>query len=77
MELIRNYGDKLAGMFNPGNYRIVGYGKTCAPAGEALFNGADYKTTGCVTGHGNGSAMRSAPINYFSKASDADLIDYL
>jgi hypothetical protein len=21
--------------------------------------------------------MRSAPINYFSKASDADLIDYL
>jgi ADP-ribosylglycohydrolase len=42
--------------------RIVGYGKTCAQAGEALFNGADYKTTGCVTGHGNGSAMRSAPI---------------
>jgi ADP-ribosylglycohydrolase len=38
--------------------RIVGYGKTCAQAGEALFNG-DYKTTGCVTGHGNGSAMRS------------------
>jgi hypothetical protein len=26
--------------------RIVGYGKTCAQAGEALFNGADYKTTG-------------------------------
>lgn len=70
------YGDKLAGMFNPGNYRIVGYGKTCAQAGEALFNGADYKTTGCVTGHGNGSAMRSAPIGIiFSKASDADLID--
>lgn len=70
------YGDKLAGMFNPGNYRIVGYGKTCAEAGEALFNGADYKKTGCTKGHGNGSAMRSAPIGIiFAKESDSDLID--
>ncbi len=56
------YAKRMATLFQPGNYRIVGYGKTCASALEAVWNGENYKKTGCTKGHGNGSAMRSAPI---------------
>lgn len=70
------YGEHIASLFIPGNYRIVGYGKTCAQAGEALWKGANYKETGCTTGHGNGSAMRSAPIGVlFASHSPSEIVD--
>lgn len=70
------YGKRLSKLFIPGNYRIVGYGKTCAQAGEAIYNGASYKTTGCTQGHGNGSAMRSVPIGLvFAHKTDEEIVD--
>jgi ADP-ribosylglycohydrolase len=56
------YGNRIGGLFQPGHYRIVGYGKTTAKAGEALYLGKHHSTTGSKTTTGNGSAMRSAPI---------------
>jgi ADP-ribosylglycohydrolase len=70
------YGEHIASLFIPGNYRIVGYGKTCAQSGEALWKGSSYKETGCTTGHGNGSAMRSAPIGLlFASHSTSEIVD--
>lgn len=70
------YGLRIACMFQPGHYRIVGYGATTAKAGEALFHGEHHSTTGSTTTHGNGSAMRSAPLGLLLAAhSDTDLID--
>ncbi len=57
-----SYANRIACMFQPGNYRIVGYGQTTARAGEALFRGAHYSETGSEDTTGNGSAMRSAPF---------------
>jgi ADP-ribosylglycohydrolase len=69
------YAKKIAAMFEPGNYRIVGYSKTCAEASAAIWEGKSHKESGCVKGHGNGSAMRSAPIGIlFAGCSDDDLI---
>lgn len=56
------YGLRVACMFQPGHYRIVGYGAATARAGEALFMGKHYSTTGSKTTNGNGSAMRSGPL---------------
>lgn len=69
------YAKRMANLFQPGNYRIVGYGKTCATALEAIWNGENYKKTGCTQGHGNGSAMRSAPIGLlYGSCSSQDII---
>jgi len=65
------YAKQISKLFIPNNYRIVGYGRTCAKAGEAIYNGQCYKTTGCTESYGNGSAMRSAPIGIlFNKKED-------
>jgi len=56
------YSLRIALFFQPGNYRIVGYGYTTAKAGEALWMGQHYESTGNKETTGNGSAMRSAPI---------------
>lgn len=70
-----NYAKRMSKLFQPGNYRIVGYGKTCATALEAIWNGENYKNTGCTQGHGNGSAMRSAPIGIlYGACSSSDIV---
>lgn len=56
------YGLRIGCLFQPGHYRIVGYGGTTARAGEALFRGHHHSTTGSATTNGNGSAMRSGPL---------------
>lgn len=56
------FGNRIGGLFQPGHYRIVGYGATTAKAGEALYMGKHYSKTGSKTTSGNGSAMRSVPV---------------
>ena len=56
------FGNRIGCLFQPGHYRIVGYGATTAKAGEALFMGKHHSKTGSKTTSGNGSAMRSVPI---------------
>ena len=56
------YANRIACLFQPGKYRIVGYGNTTAQAGEALYKGKHYSETGIKTTFGNGSAMRVAPL---------------
>ncbi len=69
------YAKRMSKLFIPGNYRIVGYGKTCATALEAVWNGAHYTKTGCNVGHGNGSAMRSSPIGLlYGSCSIQDIV---
>lgn len=69
------YAKRMSQLFQPGNYRIVGYGKTCAIALEAVWNGAKHTKTGCTVGHGNGSAMRSAPIGLlYGSCSVKDIV---
>lgn len=54
------YGLRIAMLFQPGAYRVVGYGEQTARAAEALRNGAHYTESGCAKGQGNGSVMRSS-----------------
>ena len=68
------YAKRMALFFQPNNYRIVGYGKTCAQALEAVWNGAHHSQTGCTVGHGNGSAMRSAPIGILYASASVEKI---
>ena len=56
------FANRIGSLFQPGHYRIVGYGRTTAAAGEALFKGKHYSETGSKDTTGNGSAMRSAPF---------------
>ena len=56
------YGMRIGCLFQPGHYRIIGYGKASALAGEALYHGKHYSQTGSLTTNGNGSSMRSAPL---------------
>lgn len=70
------YARRIGNMFQPNNYRVVGFGKTWTDAGEALFKGGDYRKTGCFVSQGNGSAMRSAPIGVmFTSRSAPEVID--
>ena len=54
------YGLRIAMLFQPGAYRVVGYGEQTARAAEAIRNGAHYSESGCAKGQGNGSIMRSS-----------------
>jgi ADP-ribosylglycohydrolase len=56
------YANRIACLFQPGHYRIVGYGRTTAQAGEALYNGRHYTESGIQNTFGNGAAMRAAPF---------------
>jgi ADP-ribosylglycohydrolase len=68
------YGMRIGCLFQPGHYRIVGYGITTAKAGEALYHGKHYSQTGSKTTVGNGSAMRSCPLGLIlSQKSDEEL----
>jgi ADP-ribosylglycohydrolase len=68
------YGMRIGCLFQPGHYRIVGYGAATAKAGEALYHGKHYSQTGSTTTVGNGSAMRSAPLGLIlSQKSEEEL----
>lgn len=54
------YGLRIAMLFQPNAYRVVGYGNQTARAADALRNGIHYSESGCSKGQGNGSVMRSA-----------------
>ncbi|WIA40393.1 hypothetical protein OEZ86_013753 [Tetradesmus obliquus] len=54
------YALRTALLFQPGAYRVMGYGKTSATAMQAIWAGAHYTEAGVKSGNGNGSAMRSA-----------------
>lgn len=56
------YATRIAMLFQPGAYRIVGYGHQTEKAALAVRNGISHKKSGITTGNGNGSAMRSVPI---------------
>jgi ADP-ribosylglycohydrolase len=56
------YALRIARLFQPNAYRIVGYGSQTARAANAIINGAHYTESDNSTGCGNGGAMRSACI---------------
>lgn len=49
-------------MFDPRNFRIVGYGHTTLTAAQALLHGVDWGHAGVLVTTGNGSAMRAGPM---------------
>ena len=57
-----HYALRIAMMFQPHAYRIVGYGKQTAAGAENVRKGLHHSACGITSGQGNGSAMRSAPI---------------
>ncbi len=61
------YATRIAMMFMPNAYRIVGYGRQTARGAEAVRMGAHHTESGCKAGHGNGSCMRSGPIGLVFK----------
>lgn len=56
------YALRIARLFQPNAYRIVGFGAQTARAANAIINGAHYTESDNSTGQGNGGAMRSACI---------------
>lgn len=56
------FGLRIASLFQPNAYRIVGYGAQTARAAEAIRNGASVSESGCSKGQGNGSIMRSPAV---------------
>ena len=54
------YAGRIAMLFQPGAYRVVGYGKQTAKAALKVRNGVHFSESGCGRGQGNGSVMRSA-----------------
>lgn len=56
------YALRIATLFQPGAYRVVGYGKQTATAAEAIRQGKHYTESGCAKGQGNGSVMRSPAL---------------
>jgi len=58
------YGLRMALLFQPGAFRIVGYGYTTATACIAVRSGVSVFASGSKTSSGNGSAMRSAAIGW-------------
>lgn len=56
------YALRIALLFQPGAYRVVGYGKQTARAAEAIRKGTHWTDSGCTKGQGNGGVMRSACI---------------
>jgi len=68
------YGMRIGCLFQPGHYRIIGYGAATKSAAEKLYHGKHYSQTGSTTTVGNGSAMRSAPLGLIlSKKSEEEL----
>jgi poly(ADP-ribose) glycohydrolase ARH3 len=61
-------------LFQPGHYRIIGYGAATKSAAEKLYHGKHYSQTGSLTTNGNGSAMRSCPLGLImSQKSEEEL----
>lgn len=56
------YALRIARLFQPDAYRVIGYGAQTARAANAIINGAHYTESDNSTGAGNGGAMRSACI---------------
>lgn len=70
------FGLRMALMFQPGAYRIVGYGQATARACEAMWRGGVPGEVGCANSTGNGSAMRSAPLGWmFMNRTDAEVAE--
>lgn len=68
------YATRIAMLFMPDAYRIVGYGHQTAEAAEKVRKGAHHTESGSTTGHGNGSAMRSAPLGLiFSDLTEKEM----
>lgn len=56
------FGLRIASLFQPNAYRIVGYGAQTARAAEAIRKGFSVTHSGCSKGQGNGSIMRSPAV---------------
>lgn len=56
------YGLRIALLFVPGAYRVVGYGGQTARGADKIRAGVHPSASGCAQGNGNGGAMRSAII---------------
>jgi ADP-ribosylglycohydrolase len=73
---VEHYGLRIALLFQPKHYRVVGYGMGTARAAEAIWAGKSARDAGDPTSHGNGSAMRSAPLGFLlHKAEAGEFID--
>ena len=68
------YGLRIALLFQPGAYRVVGYGEQTARAAEAIRNGAHYTESGCAKGQGNGSVMRSSCLGALLAGKSKEVI---
>ena len=56
------YALRIALLFQPNAYRIVGYGRATACGAHKIWMGEHYTRSGSATASGDGSAMRSGPI---------------
>lgn len=70
-----HYALRMARLFQPGAYLVVGYGKQTAAGLEAIMDGLHYSQSGRTetykSGTGNGGAMRAAPIGLvFARSPD-------
>ncbi|KAH3742662.1 ADP-ribosylglycohydrolase family protein [Pelomyxa schiedti] len=70
----QNYANRIAGMFTPPHYKIVGLGRTTEQAAANVLLGVPWHQSGSRTGHGNGSAMRAAPVGLFFHSHIEDLV---
>lgn len=66
------YGARIAGMFIPNMYRVVGYGGQTARAAQAIRMGAHHSESGCKKGQGNGGVMRSGIVGLLVDERDID-----
>lgn len=56
------YALRIALLFQPNAYRIVGYGRATAIGAHKIWMGEHYSKSGSLNASGDGSAMRSGPI---------------
>ncbi len=66
------YAARIAGMFVPNMYRVVGYGEQTARAAQAIRMGVHHSESGCKTGQGNGGVMRSDIVGLLVNEPDID-----
>jgi ADP-ribosyl-[dinitrogen reductase] hydrolase len=70
------FGVRIASLFQPGAYRIVGYGKQTAFSAEKLRVGTHYKESGGKSSYGNGSVMRSPAVGALFSKKNRHYISY-
>lgn len=68
------YAARIAALFTPGMYRVVGYGAQTARAAQAIRMGAHHSESGCTKGQGNGGAMRSDIVGLLVGEADVDRV---